>query len=134
MGSLPRTVRDREDCSNVVFSGGSRVEGGPHSALANLIFFLPLRLRLEKFESLRVGLKKYRLIKNGPTGGSRRCGGEWGRDGCMVCLATHVCAKLVTNLRIKPVIDIQIYRFAHCCLGLCLIRSLFIFTIVVFMT
>ena len=103
MGSLPGTVRDREECSNVVFSGGSRVQGGPHSALENLIPLLPLRLRLEKFESLRFGLKKYHLIKNGPTSGSRRCGEDWGRDGCMVCLATHICAKLVTNLYIKPV-------------------------------
>ena len=58
---------------------------------------LPLRLRLEKFESLRYGLKKFRLIKNGPKEESRRCGGGWGRDGCMVCLATHICAKLVSN-------------------------------------
>ena len=88
-------------CSRV--GPGSRVQGGPHSDLANLIPLLPLRLRLEKFESLRFGLKKYHLIKNGPTSGSRRCGEDWGRDGCMVCLATHICAKLVTNLHIKPV-------------------------------
>ena len=74
------------------------VQGEPHSALANLISLLPLRLRLEKFESLRSGLKKYHLIKNGPTEGSRRCGRGWGLDGCMVCLATHACAKMVTLL------------------------------------
>ena len=56
----------------------------------------PRRLRLEKFERVRYGLTKYRLIGN--DSGERRCKGGWSRDGCMICLATHICSKRVTTV------------------------------------
>ena len=57
----------------------------------------PVRLRLAKFEKIRYGLTKYRLLKNDSSSESRRCSDGWTKDGCMICLATHICAKRVNR-------------------------------------
>ena len=57
-----------------------------------------LKLRIEKYESIRYGLKKYGLIDNGPSKDEMKCEKKWGEGNCYICLATHVCAKRVWHL------------------------------------
>ena len=57
-----------------------------------LFFF---SLRMDKFELIRYGLKKWKLITEGPTFQERKCEKSWTTDNCYACFATHICAKKV---------------------------------------
>ena len=50
---------------------------------------------MDKYELIRYGLKKWKLIKHGPSLEERKCEKKWETDNCYACFATHICAKRV---------------------------------------
>ena len=50
---------------------------------------------MDKFELIRYGLKKWKMITEGPTFQERKCEKSWTTDNCYACFATHICAKKV---------------------------------------
>ena len=59
--------------------------------------FICFSLRMDKFELIRYGLKKWRLTTDGPSFEERKCEKSWTTDNCYACFATHICAKRVTT-------------------------------------
>ena len=55
-------------------------------------------LRMDKYELIRYGLKKWKMIKDGPSLEERICEKSWETDNCYACFATHICAKRVENI------------------------------------
>lgn len=55
---------------------------------------------MDKYELIRYGLKKWKMIKDGPSLQERKCEKSWDTDNCYTCLATHICAKRVETFSI----------------------------------
>ena len=62
------------------------------------------RLRHDKFELIRYGLKKFDLIDDGPTLEERQCEKGWGNGNCYTCFTNHVCAKRVSWSKITAIV------------------------------
>ena len=66
------------------------------------VILLNIRLRHDKYELVRYGLKKYNLIEDGPSLEDRQCEVDWDKGQCYNCMATHICAKKVLKGRHNP--------------------------------
>lgn len=66
------------------------------------VILLNIRLRHDKYELVRYGLKKYNLIEDGPSLEDRQCEVDWDKGQCYNCMATHICAKKVFKGRPNP--------------------------------
>ena len=52
---------------------------------------------MDKFELVRYGLKKWGLIKEGPSKKDRKCGNGYEAVGCFLCLTTQFCTTKVRH-------------------------------------